>query len=660
MRGKNTKFLLSCTAFLFLCMLACAVGVASARTIYVPDDYAKIQWAVDNASYGDTIFVRNGTYIENVVVNKSLTLRGEDRTTTIIDGGGSGHVIKVTANAVTISDFTVRNSDNYYGGAGIYLSSGFSTLTNNILMYNYYGIYLVYSDKNKITYNNINTNDGYGIYLDRSDNNEITDNDVSKNYYGIYFEGSDNNDIIDNNVSDNYYGIYLDYYSRYSSNYGSNNNDIIDNDVSDNAYGIYLYSYCDNNRIYHNNIIDNGKQAYNYGVWANSWNESYPIGGNYWSDHICTGNPSNGSQPYIIDSNYYGSNKDWYPFEDPDGWVIKKPDLTISSSDISFIPASPIEGEQVSITATIHNIGNADASNVVVQFFDGDPINGIQIGENKTITSIAFGKTETVQVAWDTTGKAGSHDIYVRIDPENNIDESNENNNQAFKYIIVRENKPPIASFTYTPENPFVNQTITFDASSSYDPDGTIVSYEWDFDDGNTATGKIVNHVYSSADEYTVTLTVTDNSSAKNSTSKVVTVIPEVEFFDTGPGTYPSIFGTHKGTIKPNKTIIAEKLYTYPCEGTGGHTEYALICNSTWCAEAKWEGYKGDWKNITFNTTVALMPYEIYDFTIITGSYPQIHHRKTLPTENGWINCTSFVDANGKVYYDRIPAIRLG
>jgi len=59
------------------------------------------------------------------------------------------------------------------------------------------------------------------------------------------------------------------------------------------------------------------------------------------------------------------------------------------------------------------------------------------------------------------------------------------------------ENKPPIASFTYTPENPVVNQTITFDASSSYDPDGTIASYEWDFDDGNTATGKIVTHSYS-------------------------------------------------------------------------------------------------------------------------------------------------------------------
>jgi len=139
-------------------------------------------------------------------------------------------------------------------------------------------------------------------------------------------------------------------------------------------------------------------------------------------------------------------------------------------------------------------------------------------------------------------------------------------------------------------------------------------------------------------------------------------IAPEVAIFDTGSPSnpYPSIAGTHKGTITPNKIIEISKLYTYPYEGTGGHTEYALICNSAWCAEAKWEGYKGDWKNITFNTTVALMPYETYDFTIITGSYPQIHYRKTLPTENGWINRTSFVDANGKVYYDRIPAIRLG
>jgi len=135
----------------------------------------------------------------------------------------------------------------------------------------------------------------------------------------------------------------------------------------------------------------------------------------------------------------------------------------------------------------------------------------------------------------------------------------------------------------------------------------------------------------------------------------------QVKIFDTGQpeNPYPSISGKFTGTIKANRKIIATKLYTYACEGTGGHTEYALICNSTWCAHAKWEGYKEDWMNIFFNRTVVLMPYETYNITIVTGSYPQIHHTPSLKTENGWINCTEFTDANGKKYENWIPAIKL-
>jgi len=135
----------------------------------------------------------------------------------------------------------------------------------------------------------------------------------------------------------------------------------------------------------------------------------------------------------------------------------------------------------------------------------------------------------------------------------------------------------------------------------------------------------------------------------------------QAKIFDTGrpENPYPSISGEFVGTIKTNKKIIATKLYTYACEGTGGHTEYALICNSTWCSYAKWEGYKGDWMNISFNKTVILMPYETYNITIVTGSYPQIHHTSALQTENGWINCTEFTDANGNKYENWIPAIKL-
>jgi len=129
--------------------------------------------------------------------------------------------------------------------------------------------------------------------------------------------------------------------------------------------------------------------------------------------------------------------------------------------------------------------------------------------------------------------------------------------------------------------------------------------------------------------------------------------------FDTGPGTYPSIFGAHNGTITPNVTIEISKLYTYPCEGTGGHTDYAEIRNATWNATAIWEGYVDDWHNITFDKTVVLLANETYNYTIHTGSYPQIHHTSALLTANGWINCTEFVDANGKKYNDWIPAIRL-
>jgi hypothetical protein len=137
---------------------------------------------------------------------------------------------------------------------------------------------------------------------------------------------------------------------------------------------------------------------------------------------------------------------------------------------------------------------------------------------------------------------------------------------------------------------------------------------------------------------------------------------PTVNVFDTGApdNPYPSIAGTHNGTLKPNVTINVTTLYTYQCAGTGGHTEYAKIYNDSWNIETlPWTGYNGDWYNITFNETFTLLANETYYYTIRTGSYPQIHHTKALLTTNGWLNCTEFTDVNGKVYKDWIPAIKL-
>jgi branched-chain amino acid transport system substrate-binding protein len=130
--------------------------------------------------------------------------------------------------------------------------------------------------------------------------------------------------------------------------------------------------------------------------------------------------------------------------------------------------------------------------------------------------------------------------------------------------------------------------------------------------------------------------------------------------FDTGEGMYPSISGTHNGTITPICDTNVSTLYTYPCPGTGGHTEYVKIWNNTdWNVTATWNGYVEDWHNITFNQPFILRENETYNYTIVTGSYPQIIHAQSKEVTGGTITCTKFVDANGKEHYDWIPAIRL-
>jgi len=97
------------------------------------------------------------------------------------------------------------------------------------------------------------------------------------------------------------------------------------------------------------------------------------------------------------------------------------------------------------------------------------------------------------------------------------------------KQIVVVEPppgpKPPVASFTFSPANPRVDEGATLDASASFDPDGQIVSYIWNFGDGFTGEGEIATHSYSKEGNYKVTLTVVDNDGKSSSTSQTVTVV---------------------------------------------------------------------------------------------------------------------------------------
>jgi len=161
---------------------------------------------------------------------------------------------------------------------------------------------------------------------------------------------------------------------------------------------------------------------------------------------------------------------------------------------------------------------------------------------------------------------------------------------------------------------------------------------------------------------YNLAVTATDSSTnANTATSSIQLTVTssEIEVFNTGTGTSPSISGTHNGTIISNQDIPVTQIYTYPCAGTGGHAESVKIWNSTWNITATWNGYTGDYHNLTFDSSFVLISGETYNYTIRTGSYPQIIHATSKAVTGGTITCTQFTDANGRTYNDWIPAIRL-
>lgn len=85
-------------------------------------------------------------------------------------------------------------------------------------------------------------------------------------------------------------------------------------------------------------------------------------------------------------------------------------------------------------------------------------------------------------------------------------------------------NQPPVAVFAAHPTTGQSPLAVTFDGTSSFDVDGHVVSYAWDFGAGITATGEIVHHTYNTAGDYTATLTVTDEVGATDIASLAITV----------------------------------------------------------------------------------------------------------------------------------------
>lgn len=246
--------------------------------IHVPSaNYSTIQEAIDHATPGDQIFVQAGTYIENIVINKSISLVGEDRELTIINGTQTGAVINITASNVNVTGFTLGKSGlGTPSDSGVFIEySSNVAISNNKIAKNYDGITILFCSNIVISDNNISINGYDGISIYSSVNVMVSNNVIFSNFYnGISFYSSSHNVVSGNTISNSYNGI--------------------------------RFTLSSDNTIYHNNF-DNRYQVLSdsTNIW-NSGNE-----GNYWSHY--TGQDVNGDGigdlPYSIDEN----NQDNYP-----------------------------------------------------------------------------------------------------------------------------------------------------------------------------------------------------------------------------------------------------------------------------------------------------------------------------------------------------------
>ena len=303
-----------CLSIAIVCLIFLAFTQAAVASVITVDDnadedYISIQAAVNNAIDGDTIVVYPGTYVENVKVNKSVTLITGNPDDTIVQAANSDDdVFYATADNVNISGFTItgahqdhppRSAEMYnldYSIAGIYLDgvkgctvtnnmlpdnvcgiivdnssnnilsvntasnnqcgiaildSINSTLNNNIISKNTEGVSLYSSSNNTLTNNTIESNNWLGIGLTSSSNNALNNNNVLFSGEGIFLRQSSNNVLNNNTASNNWQGIDLA---------GSDNNSLINNNaLKNNEHGILLQSFSKNNTLIDNTITSNAR-----------------------------------------------------------------------------------------------------------------------------------------------------------------------------------------------------------------------------------------------------------------------------------------------------------------------------------------------------------------------------------------------------------------
>ncbi len=171
--------------------------------------------------------------------------------------------------------------------------------------------------------------------------------------------------------------------------------------------------------------------------------------------------------------------------------------VTVSAANLS--PTASFTSGSVDLVASFDGSTSSDPDGTIVSF-DWD------FGDGNT----AVGET-----ASNTYAAAGTYTVTLTVTDDDGVSDV-----ATESVTVSAANLSPTASFT----SGSVDLVASFDGSTSSDPDGTIVSFDWDFGDGNTAVGETASNTYATAGTYTVTLTVTDNAGASASSSAAVFV----------------------------------------------------------------------------------------------------------------------------------------
>jgi len=264
-------------------------------------DYTTIQGAIDALETlgGHTIFVEEGIYYENVYLNKTVILIGENRETTIINASRVGNALYAIADNVTVSNFTITGSElGFQRTYGIYVNSSNNAFFNNIIAENNWGIGF-YEAHNNTVGSNLIIDNLVGHYMEYSDNNTFKRNVLRNNGIGFYCTDSDCN-VFDENIAeteeeailvthahlctfkqntliDNTIGFWIEQThgclfvensvvnSRVGiRTYSSHDNVIISNNITGNNEGLFFHD-TSRTTILHNTISKNNKGIAIYG-----------------------------------------------------------------------------------------------------------------------------------------------------------------------------------------------------------------------------------------------------------------------------------------------------------------------------------------------------------------------------------------------------------